>query len=202
MEMTEEHARAVLNDHAHALHPDQGDDDCCPHPECDAAYWQVAKADSDHADVFAAAPPGAQDAYDMRSIDDVLASAPRGLPRPRHASGLPVPWIANLADLGDANAFRRAVCVVLRRCQVCGEPLDGGAVVCWRAGDGIVIDGSAVHPAKCWPLALRHCPELARLNASGLLLHAVVPAFALEVVRGDPTTAENGMPLGYAVPGV
>lgn len=203
-DMTEAHARAILADHAAGTHDAPArtgvDDDGCPHPRCDEAYWQIAQLDEQHDTVFAGAPPGLAAAYNMHSVSEVLASAPRGLPRPRHTSGLPVPWIANDDDLGDANAFRRAACIALRLCQVCGLPLGETSVVCWRAGDELIVDGAALHPEGCWPLARRHCPELAQLEASGQLLHAEVPTGDLEQVDTGPRSIEAGMPIGYAVP--
>lgn len=134
-------------------------------------------------------------------VDDVLNSEPRGYPRPIHkASGLPTPWIANHADLSDANAFRRAACVVMKLCQVCGLELGPTAIVCWRPGDHFVIDGAAIHPERCWPLARSKCPELMRLIDGGVLQSAQVPTESLTTEVGDHRARMKGMPLGYAVP--
>lgn len=135
------------------------------------------------------------------SVDEVLDSEPRGLPRPINATlGLPIPWIANPTDLSDANAFRRAACVVMKLCQVCGDPLGPTAMVCWRPGDAFVIDGAAIHPLRCWPLARIKCPELARLIEAGILRCAQVPTGSLVTEMGDTRAALKGMPLGYVVP--
>lgn len=144
----------------------------------------------------AAAPAG----YPRRTREEVLDSAPRGYPRPIHASGLPTPYIANQADLSDADAFRRALCVAERRCQVCGDLLGPSAVVCWREGDQLVIDGAAIHPHPCWPIARSRCPELARLAATGALLSAQVPTDSLEDTIADAKSIHDGMPVAYLVP--
>lgn len=135
-----------------------------------------------------------------RSVDDVLNSAPRGYPRPIHPSGLPTPYIANQDDLSDADAFRRAVCVADRLCQVCGLKLGLLTTVCWRPGDRFVIDGAGVHPAVCWPLALRNCPELAKWHAAGTLQVETVATSALVADRTDPILVSGGLPLAYFVP--
>lgn len=143
------------------------------------------------------APPN----YDgPRARAEVLASAPRGFPRPVHPSGLPTPWIANQDDLSDANAFRRAVCVADRLCQVCGLELGPSAVVCWRKGDKVVIDGAGIHPERCWPLARAQCPELVRLITAGVLESAQVPTDTLVDTILDASMRHDGMPVGYLVP--
>lgn len=135
-----------------------------------------------------------------RSRAEVLASAPRGFPRPVHPSGLPTPWIANQDDLSDANAFRRAVCVADRLCQVCGLELGPTTIVCWRKGDKVVIDGAGIHPERCWPLARSQCPELVRLIAAGVLVSAQVPTDSLVDTILDSSMRHDGMPVGFLVP--
>lgn len=147
-------------------------------------------------DAIAVAPAG----YQVRTREEVLESAPRGFPRPIHPSGLPTPYIANQADLSDADAFRRALCVADRLCQVCGEPLGPSAIVCWREGDQVVIDGAGIHPEKCWPLARAQCPELASLAAKGQLLSAQVPTDSLRDTIMDAGMQHDGMPVALLVP--
>jgi hypothetical protein len=136
-----------------------------------------------------------------KTLDDVLASSPRGWPRPI-TDGLPTPWIARQGDLGDVDVFRRAACVMLRLCQVCGLELGITARIYWRPGDRVVIDGAAVHPDHCAALAERHCPELRKLDDAGRLRHATVLTATLVPVDAGGFATETGMPRAYAVPTV
>jgi hypothetical protein len=119
---------------------------------------------------------------------------PRGLPRPRSRDGLPVPYIARGPDeLGQVEAMRRALCVLDRRCQVCGDPLGDESVVVFRPGDQFVIDGAALHPSPCWPMARELCPLLVDLAAEGRLEVRRVATSSL-----DAASASDGYrtPLG------
>lgn len=133
------------------------------------------------------------------TIDEVLDSSPRGWPRPI-IDGLPAPWISANGDLGDVDAFRRVVAVMTGLCQVCGDPLGITARVYWRPGDRIVIDGTAVHPDRCGPLAERHCPALRDLLARGRLRTATVLTATLRTVDTGEEVTEAGMPRAYEVP--
>lgn len=134
-----------------------------------------------------------------KSLTEVLDSAPRGFPRPLTGS-LPTPWISREGDLGDVDAFRRAVAVMMRLCQVCGDPLGEFSTVYWRRADRIVIDGAALHPAPCAVLAERHCPELGRLRDAGRLRKATVLTSQLMPADAGTEAADLGMPRGYEVP--
>lgn len=141
-------------------------------------------------DLLAIAPAG----Y-AKTLHEVLASAPRGFPRPI-TDGLPTPWISREGDLGDVDALRRTAAVGLRLCQVCGFELGITARVYWRVGDRIVIDGAAVHPDHCAHLAERHCPELRSLEGQGRLGKATVLTASLQMIEAGV----DEMPMGYAVP--
>lgn len=136
--------------------------------------------------------------FTERDVRAVLDSAPRGFPRPL-IDGLPAPWIAK-DKLGDIDVFRRACAVMLRLCQVCGEPLGQTAVVWWRPGDLIVIDGCAVHPERCAGLADRLCPALKALADAGTLRRATVLTVSLKDRATGEWATEEGMPRAYSVP--
>lgn len=134
-----------------------------------------------------------------RTIEEVLASAPRGFPRPMTGT-LPTPWIARVGDLGDVDVFRRAACIEMRLCQVCGLELGITTTVFWRHGDVVVIDGAALHPKRCAPMAERFCPELVKLAEAGRLHKATILTEALEAIDLSGFARDQGMPRGYAIP--
>jgi len=130
------------------------------------------------------------------------ARTPMGLPRPRSVPDgrLPVPYVASDVDnLGQTSAERLYLCVIDGRCQVCGRKFDEGedALVAAAFGHRIVIDGAAIHPVGCWPLALKHCPHLQGIHESGALLVWIQPIsdYKIDVVEVDGRRLE-----GYACP--
>lgn len=95
---------------------------------------------------------------------------PVGLPRPRYR-GMVVPYTVDLDWMGGAprwkqnNALRRNLCVLDRRCGLCGERIDGDAAVMTtepevRSGAG-VADRVALHATPCLAVTLANCPGLA-----------------------------------------
>lgn len=86
-----------------------------------------------------------------------------GLPRPRNADGIPVPWnvadphtLGALGNDGAANWLARRD----RRCQVCGLSVgETGLFVTEHPTNRIVVDRRPLHPV-CLRLALRWCPHL------------------------------------------
>lgn len=133
------------------------------------------------------------------SVDDVLASSPRGLPRPL-TGRLPTPWISRVGELGDVDVYRRGCAVMMRLCAVCGEPLGLFARVYWRPGDRIVIDGIAVHPEPCGSTTERLCPALVAFRRAGTLRVATVATEILVAEDAGEHATEEGMPRGYGVP--
>ncbi len=132
-------------------------------------------------------------------LETILATAPRGLPRPT-VRGLPVPWISKAEDLGDVDVFRRAVAILLKLCAVCGLPLGQYATIFSRPWDRVTIDGVAVHPDECAGMTLRKCPSIRGLDADGLLITETVRTGDLGAIDAGPEAAESGMPVGYASP--
>lgn len=134
-----------------------------------------------------------------------------GWPRPRNDEGTPVPWVARRPDdLGHIDDDRRLSAIHDRLCQVCGEPLGEQAVVCARQGDEYVTDGAAIHPDRCWPLALRACPELVRLRDEGRLDVWTVDTTSLAPASTSPENPDApasallmgmlGLPVAYPTP--
>lgn len=123
---------------------------------------------------------------------------PIGWPRPT-LGGFPHPYIAEKDDLGRVEAQRRMLCIIDRRCQVCGEKLGEWSVGCWRPKDPIIVDGAAVC-LRCWPVALQRCPHLAKLHHAGLLVMASVRSSAWEETRAPLHAQVAGMSTGYVVP--
>ena len=106
-------------------------------------------------------------------------TVPLGLPRPRTATGLPVPYIASSPDeLGVTSPSRTLLSVLDGRCQVCGRRCEGDTVLLGRRRDRYVIDRCPLHPA-CWLLARRHCPFLRSMSAERRLYEWVVDSTEL-----------------------
>lgn len=80
--------------------------------------------------------------------------------------GLAVPWISfhhadGTAVLGVVDAGRQALCLTLRRCQACGQPLTSPLVLFARARDVAAgyITEPALHP-ECAAYSAVACPML------------------------------------------
>lgn len=128
---------------------------------------------------------------------------PMGWPRPRSTDGqnLPTPYIArSRSELGNVEGMRRMLCVIDKRCQVCGEELQHSAVVCWGIGDAVVVDGAAICQ-RCWPSAVRLCPRLRELWDEGRLAVASMPVQALTTTSNTGLRAKvEGLAAGYVPP--
>jgi hypothetical protein len=119
---------------------------------------------------------------------------PMGLPRPRHL-GTPIPYTTKLDEWTGVpqwkhnDQLRRALCVLDRRCSLCGDPLDDALVMTSAAEKPdplrAVIDGTAVHPGLCWKLTATVCPGLRRVIDAGRMHIWIVPAADL-VIGGAP----------------
>ena len=102
-----------------------------------------------------------------------------GLPRPRTATGLPVPYIANSpTELGTTSPSRVMLCVADGRCQVCGRKCAGPTILLGRKRDRHAVDRCPLHPA-CYLLARRHCPFLRSMIAARRLYEWEVDATEL-----------------------
>lgn len=128
---------------------------------------------------------------EQRRDHDIIASwcqTPRGLPRPRSTDGrnLPVPYIASGPNqLGTTNAQRILLCVIDKRCQVCGEVIEGDAVLVSDTGLA-PIDKAPICAGRCWTMARRLCPALAALIDQGrLLMWTIDAAFLTANADGD-----------------
>jgi len=123
-----------------------------------------------------------------------------GLPRPRTPDGrLPVPYIAaSASELGEVDPHRQYLCLIDKRCQVCGQRFDAKVLLTGSAGHTIAMDGAGVHPGACWDLALAHCPQLRKLARRGELIIWVVDVEQLRLHQAESQL--DRIVTGYALP--
>lgn len=106
--------------------------------------------------------------------------------------GQPIPYIAERDDLGQVNAARRALCLLVKLCQLCGDSLGHTAVVAWWPSSEVVMDG-ALHPS-CWKIARAHCPVLSAKAGTYRVAEVLTSDLQEHLVGDDP------VPAGFKVP--
>lgn len=129
---------------------------------------------------------------------------PAGLPRPRNAAGLPIPWISDSFDLGRRHDKRTRRVAGGWVCQVCGLRIEDDAAVLFiealvdgpapAPGESLpedfgvhAMDHGLLHRRPCAKLALAHCPALKRMAHHGTLMAFLVPPGSIEAFGADAT---------------
>lgn len=130
---------------------------------------------------------------------------PAGLPRPRNAANLPIPWISDSFDLGRRHAKRTRRVAGGWVCQVCGLRIEDETAILFatsEAGGGPspapgeslpddlgvhAMDHGLLHRRPCAALALAHCPALKKMAHQGTLLAFLVPPGSIEAFGSDAT---------------
>ena len=111
-----------------------------------------------------------------------------GYPRPRTRYGWPLVYTGS--DPDDPSATELAVelwCARERRCQVCGQRIEGGAAFAfrrhghvYRSGNRVVpwVEGRGLLDARCMRMSFRYCPEVIRQARQGIVEVCVEPSTA------------------------
>lgn len=110
------------------------------------------------------------------TAEKATAMTDAGWPRPI-VGGWPIPWVSPADNLSTMDSEREAICSAGKICAVCGEANGATAYILIRAKNqpadlssvrAQAMDNGVLH-RKCLMLALKHCPELLRLQKRGLL---------------------------------